>query len=162
MRTIIDIIKAGWGTVYLRPYLNEDEYKAVLHITPYNEEWPEGWVLIPLPSGAMLYQQNQYGVYRFICYDPDQPNGNHQLGLVSTNYGDVNVTGGWSLTERAVNSVMNNLQLVQVIINNKIRYLDIKEAEQIAELVGAEVCGTDTHHFRLVGEHKMEVNLLIL
>ena len=161
MRTIIDILNAGWGTVYLRPYLNDGEYRMVLHINPYKEEWPNGWVIAPLPSGAILYRQNQWGLYDIIKYDPENQNGYRQLGLVETNYGEVNVAGGFPADPEVVR-IVSDMDVVKIIVKDTIRYIDLDEAQDIAELVGAEVVGVGNRHFRLVGDHKMEVNLLIL
>ena len=83
MSRILDIIAAGWGRLYLVPAIDEDQYQMILMVNPLEEEWPNGWVVAPLPSGAILYRQNQFGLYDIIKYDPENQNGYRKLAWLT-------------------------------------------------------------------------------
>ena len=145
MNKLLELIKAGWGTLYLAPFLEEGMFKAIIQATLYKEEWPDGWVLVPLSNGALLYQQNQYGLYRFVCYDPNAPISSYRSGCYDNPI-----------------HIVNDLNLVQIIINGTIRYMDLDEAHKIADIMGVVVRSNGTHHFAMEGGHLANSTTLTL
>jgi hypothetical protein len=146
MNTIVDLIKEGLTDLDIISSDDDEQWELHFEIENIWETfpWNDSWVLVPLSDTALLYRQNGLGVYQFTCNDPKAPARAHND---CKGAGDVNATGGWNNQSETV-KIVGDLNLVQIMINDTIAYIDLDEAQEIAEILGLEIHKGKTYYFK--------------
>ena len=144
---LVDLVKEGRTNYIVIPSDDEGEWELHFKIEDFWEFFPwsgDGWVLVPLSDTTLLYRQNGLGVYQFLCNDPKAPAKAHDY---SKGHGCVNITESW-ISRVETGRIVSDLNLVQIIINDTIAYIDLTEAQELAEILGLEVRKNKNYYFK--------------